>query len=191
MPTTVIIGELTIGALLAQAAISYAISFAVTRIFGQKPPKLQDNGVRQQIPPATVNSLPVVYGDAYLGGTFVDAVLSVNQQAMYYCMAISSISPNGQFSYDTTKMYYGDRLVTFDATETNKVISLTDGSGNVDTKISGHLYINLYTSTEAGTITALNTALMPWDVFSSTRPTDPVDPSLVWTTTGQIGRAHV
>ena len=56
----------------AYAATMYAVSYATTRIFGQKPPKLQDNGVRQQIPPATVNSLPVVYGDAYLGGVFVD-----------------------------------------------------------------------------------------------------------------------
>ena len=188
---TVTVAYFTGGASLAyQTAAIFATSLVVSRVFGEKPPKIQDNGVRQQVPPATTNSLPVVYGDAYLGGTFVDAVLSVNQKAMYYCLAISPISSNGQFIYDTTKIYYGDRLVTFDGTETNKVISLTDGSGNVDTKVSGHLYINLYTSTEAGTITGQNTSLMPWDVFSSTRPTDPVDPALIWTTT-EIGRAHV
>lgn len=164
MPTTVIIGELTIGALLAQAAISYAISFAVTRIFGKKPPKLQDNGVRQQIPPATVNSLPVVYGDAYLGGVFVDAVLSENQKIMWYVLSISSISQNGQFNYDTTKMYYGDRLITFDSTDTTKVVSLTDGSGNVDTKVNGYLFITLYTSNNSGVITRKNGGYMP-DVY--------------------------
>ena len=88
----------------AYAATMYAVSYATTRIFGQKPPKFQDNGVRQQVPPATVNSLPVVYGDAYLGGTFVDACLTTDQKQMYYVLAISSISANGQFTYDTTKM---------------------------------------------------------------------------------------
>ncbi len=88
-----------------------------------------------------------------MGGTFVDAVLTTDQQAMYYVMAISNVSPNGQFTYDRTKFYYGDRLITFDGTDPTKVVSLTDGAGNVDTKISGNLYINLYTSTAAGTIT--------------------------------------
>jgi hypothetical protein len=77
---------------------------------------------------------------------------------MYYVLAISSISSDASatFSYDRTKFYYGDRLVTFDGTDQTKVVSLTDGDGNVDTKISGNLYISLYTSTNAGTITSVN-----------------------------------
>jgi hypothetical protein len=135
-------------------AVNFAISYVVNRVFGAKPPRQQDNGVRQQIPPSADNSLPVVYGDAWLGGTFVDAVLTSDNQAMYYVLAISNISPNGQFTFDTTQFYYGDRLVTF-APGTNQVASLTDGAGNVDTKINGYLYINLYTSTAAGTITTV------------------------------------
>jgi len=143
------------GAAAAAAAfvINYAASTLISRIFYKKPPPIQDNGVRQQIPPASTNSLPVVYGDAYLGGTFVDAVLSTNQQTMWYVMAISHISPNGQFTYDKSKFYYGDRLITFDTVEPAKVVSLTDGAGNVDTKIADNLYIYLYTSDENGVIT--------------------------------------
>lgn len=185
MPTTVIIGELTIGALLAQAAISYAISFAVTRIFGKKPPKMQDNGVRQQIPPATVNSLPVVYGDAYLGGVFVDACLTTDQKQMYYVMAISSISPNGQFSYDTTKMYYGDRLITFAGDDQTRVASLTDGDGNVDTKINTNLNISLYTSDASGNITNIN-GQNPWSSSTNSMGSGSGLPSnLQWTSTNR------
>jgi hypothetical protein len=139
----------------AYFAVTFAVSAIVSRIFSVDPTANAsvDNGVRQQVPPAMSNSIPVVYGDAYLGGTFVDAVLSVDQKVMYYVMAISNISLNGQFTYDRTKFYYGDRLVTFDGTDTTKVVSLTDGAGNVDTKVSGNLYINLYTSTAAGVIT--------------------------------------
>lgn len=163
MPASIILAAVGVqltGVALAAAtfAINFAVSFVVTRAFGSKPPQSQDTGARQQVPPASNNSIPVVYGDAWLGGTFVDAVLSSNQKTMYYVMAISSISSDASatFSYDRTKFYYGDRLVTFDGTDQTKVVSLTDGDGNVDTKINGNLYISLYTSTNAGTITAVN-----------------------------------
>jgi len=148
----------SLGLAAATFAINFAVSFVVTRAFGSKPPQSQDTGARQQVPPANNNSIPVVFGDAWLGGTFVDAVLTTDQKTMYYVLAISSISTDASatFSYDRTKFYYGDRLVTFDGTDQTKVVSLTDGDGNVDTKISGNLYISLYTSTNAGTITAVN-----------------------------------
>ncbi len=119
----------------------------------------------QQVPPSAVNAIPIVYGDAYMGGTFVDAVLTTDQKTMYYVLAISSISPNGQFTFDTADMYYGDRKITFDSSDLTKVVSLTDEAGNVDTKISGNLYINLYTSTTGGTITSANGASAPSTVM--------------------------
>jgi hypothetical protein len=140
----------------AAFVINYGVSTIVSRVFSKDFPRPINNGVRTQVPPASTNSIPIVYGDAYLGGTFVDAVLSTNQQVMWYVMAISQISPNGQFTFDKTKFYYGDRLITFDATEPAKVVSLTDGAGNVDTKIADNLYIYLYRSTEAGVITNLD-----------------------------------
>lgn len=160
----------TAGMYAAAFAINFAVSTIVSRAFGPKPPKMRDNGVRQQIPPATVNSLPIIYGDAYAGGVYVDAALSQNQKTMYHVFAISCISPNGQFSFDRTKFYYGDRLITFDATDQTKVISLTDGSGNVDTKINNKLFINLYTSTESGVITSANGANLPSVVMENFVP---------------------
>jgi hypothetical protein len=149
-------------------AINFALSTIVTRMFGDKPSSPQDNGVRQQIPPSNTNAIPIVYGDAYLGGTFVDAVLTTNQKTMYYVMAISCISPNGQFTFDQSKFYYGDRLVTFDASGIgNRVVSLTDQANNVDTKIDGNLWIYLFTSNDAGTITPINTSgTMPSGIMS-------------------------
>lgn len=162
MPGSIILAEIgvtvaSIGQVAYTAAvfaINFAVSYTLNRVFGAKPPNPQDNGVRLQVPPSSDNSMPVVYGEAWLGGRFVDAVLTTDNQAMYYVLAISNISPNGQFTYDTTKFYYGDRLVTF-APGTNQVQSLTDGAGNVDTKINGYLYINLYTSDASGNITTV------------------------------------
>jgi hypothetical protein len=118
-------------------------------------------GVRQQVPPSAVNAIPIVYGNAYLGGTFVDAVLTTDQTTMYYVLTVSCISPDGQFTFDTADMYYGDRKITFDGSDLTKVVSLTDEAGNVDSKINGNLYINLYRSNAAGTITPLNSASLP------------------------------
>ena len=155
----------TIAYAAAVFAVNFALSSIVTRMFGDNPESQQDMGVRQQVPPSAVNAIPIVYGDAYMGGTFVDAVLTTDQKTMYYVLAISSISPNGQFTFDTADMYYGDRKITFDGTDLTKVVSLTDEAGNVDTKISGNLYISLYTSTAGGTITSANGASAPSTVM--------------------------
>jgi hypothetical protein len=157
----------------ATFAVSFALSQVVSRIFAENPETQQDMGVRQQVPPSQVNAIPIVYGDAYMGGTFVDAVLTTDQKTMYYVLAISSISQAnatlgtaaGVFNFDTTKMYYGDRLITFDGSDLTKVVSLTDEAGNVDTKISGNLYINLYKSSNAGVITSVNGASAPSTVM--------------------------
>ena len=140
----------------AAFAVNFAVSMIVTRVFGQNQQGPQDSGTREQVPPSNTNAIPIVYGDAYLGGTFVDAVLSTDQKCMYYVMAVSCISPNGQFTFDTTDMYYGDRKITFDGTDQAKVVSLTDEAGNVDNKINGYLWIGLYTSNQAGAITPIN-----------------------------------
>ena len=147
----------------AAFAVNFAVSSLLSRAFAPDASGSQavDNGVRQQVPPSSTNSIPVVYGDAYMGGAFVDAALSTDAKTMYYVLAISHISPNGQFSFDLADMYWGDRKITFDGTDQTKVVSLTDSAGNVDTKVDGNLFIALYKSTEAGVITSANGASLP------------------------------
>ena len=150
-----------------QMAATFAVSIVASRIFAPNVPQAQQNNIRQQVPPDPTAGIPLVYGDAYTGARFCDAVLTSDQQAMYYVMVISCISPNGQFSFDTTKFYYQDQIITFDGTDLTKVVSLTDGAGNVDTSISGHLYINLYTSSQSGTITPINSSNLPSAVMTN------------------------
>lgn len=170
---------LTTTGMFVAAAINFAVSYVVNRMFAPNLDDKQTTNNREQVPPTTDNAIPVVYGDAYLGGTFVDAALSSNQKVMYYTLAISSISDNGQFTFDTTKFYYGGRLITFDVTDQTKVVSLTDDAGNVDTKINGNLFISLFTSTSAGTITRVNTGYYPWQIYGSTSPSPVYSANLV------------
>lgn len=167
-------------AAITNFVISTAVSFVVSKVFGPKLDKVRDSGVRQQVPPSSTNSIPIAYGDAWMGGAFVDAVLSTDQKTMYYVLVISHISPNGQFTYDRTNFYYGDRKITFDTTDTTKVVSLTDGNGNADTKISGYMYVSLYTSTAAGVITNV-TGSAPSTFMGGTD----IDIALRWPSTGR------
>jgi len=178
MPASLILGALFEGGMVGAAAffgatglavatfaVNFAVSMIVSRVFSSSAGNQNtNNGVRQQVPPSNTNSIPIVYGDAYLGGVFVDAVLSIDQKTMYYVLAVSQISPNGQFSFDTTKMYWQDQIIGFDGTDHTKVITLTDNAyptPNVKTNIAGNLYINLYKSDESGTITCLNGTNLP------------------------------
>ena len=147
----------------AAFAVNFAVSSILSRAFAPNSGGSQaiDNGVRQQVPPSSTNSIPIVYGDAYCGGRFIDAVLSTDAKTMYYVMVVSHISPNGQFTFDQSDMYWGDRKITFDGTDLTKVVSLTDGAGGVDEKVSGNLFIGLYTSTQAGVISSTNGASLP------------------------------
>lgn len=151
------------GMTAAAFAINFAVSSIISKSFAPSSSGAEaiDNGVRQQVPPSSTNSIPVIYGDAYCGGRFIDAVLSTDAKTMYYVLVVSHISPNGQFTFDTTDMYWGDRRITFDGTDTTKVVSLTDGAGNVDTQINGNLFIGLYVSSQAGSITSTNGATAP------------------------------
>jgi len=150
-----------------QMAATFAVSVVASRIFAPNVPQAQQNNVRQQVPPDPTAGIPLVYGDAYTGGRFADAVLTTDQKSMYYVLVISNISPNGVFTFDFTKFYYQDQIITFDTSDPTKVVSLTDGAGNVDTSISDNLYIHCYTSSATGTITPANGTAMPYDVIST------------------------
>jgi len=156
----------------AAIAVTFAVSTITSRIFASdqnqsvNTDSIGSTTARQQVPPDTTTPVPMVYGSAWLGGKFVDACLRTDQKVMYYCMAISCKSENSVVSVDTTAMYYGDRKITFDATNRTKVVSLTDTAGNVDTSIDNFLFINLYASDKDGNVEKLNGTKYPWEYES-------------------------
>lgn len=108
-------------------------------------------GNRQQIPPATDNKIPVVYGTAWVGGTIVDLSITSDNQKLYYCLTLSEVTNTNQgqtpdaITFGT--IYYGGKRVVFDPTEQFKVIELIDEStGIVDTSIAGKINIYLYSN---------------------------------------------
>lgn len=143
----------------AAVAVAFAINMVVSAViskalFSPNQPSIGEAGAspnpgnRQQIPPATDNKLPVVYGSAWVGGTITDLSITSNNQELYYVLSLCEVtnSNTGQTPDTITfgDVYYGGKKVTFDANGYT-VASLTDEStGIVDTTVAGKIEIFLY-----------------------------------------------
>ena len=109
---------------------------------------------RAQKSPTTVNKIPVVYGSAYVGPTIIDAILSTDQQTMYYVCALSEVT-TGTFTYGNI-YYNGDLVELGTGGDVAKVISLTNNAvpPQTDTKIAGNMFIYLFNN---GSSSGINT----------------------------------
>lgn len=161
--------------------VAFAINMVVSTVISKalfKPPNLGDGGTagsspnpgnRQQVPPATDNKLPVVYGSAWLGGTIVDLSITSNNQNIYYVMALCEVTnTNTGQTPDTITfgdVYYGGKKVTFKA-DGYTVASLTDEStGEVNTQVADKIAIYLYRN---GSNTPANSSVSAVTVMSDT-----------------------
>lgn len=145
-----------IGTLAIAFAINMVVSAVISKAFyspqsfdpsGQSP----DVGNRQQLPPATDNKLPVVYGSAWLGGTVVDLSITSDNQQMFYVIALSEVtSTNEGQTPDAISfgdVYWGGKKCIFDPTDTYKVTGLLDESSGVsDNTVAGKMSIYLYSN---------------------------------------------
>jgi hypothetical protein len=104
-----------------------------------------DYGVRLQVPPDTENRIPVVYGQAFLGGIISDAQLSNNNKTMNYCLTICektgvkfSDSLASEFTFKD--IFWNDQRIVFkeDAVTIDYTV---DRNGTVDKSTSGFVRI--------------------------------------------------
>jgi len=141
----------------AAMAINMVVAMIVTKAFSNQnsfdqgtSSQSENPGNRQQVPPATDNKLPVLYGSAYVGGTVTDLTISENNQEIYYVLSICEVtSTNSGQTPDTITfgdVYFGGKLVTFQGNGYT-VASLTDEStGIVDTTVNGRIEFYLYSN---------------------------------------------
>lgn len=100
-------------------------------------------GSRVQIPAATDNKIPVVYGEAWVGGILVDLSITGDSQTMYYVIALCEVTNGGSDSITFGNIYYDGKRVVFGTN--GAVDSLVDEStGVVDTSCQGKMSIFLY-----------------------------------------------
>jgi hypothetical protein len=136
----------SVAAFAARTLLTIGISKLISDRANKKAAGTQDVGARVQLPPSTNNKLPVVYGNAFVSPVITDAKISTDQKYMWYVCALAEVSDDqggGGGSYTFGDIYYNGKLVTFDGTDTAKVVSLTQNSDpvQVDTKVNGLIYI--------------------------------------------------
>ena len=118
----------------------------------------QDPGVRIQLPPATDNKVPVIYGTANTKGICTDARISDDNQQMTYVLVLSEKTQTGTFTVGD--IYWNDQLLQFDTGANNyKVASSIDqnGKGTTNTNFAGLIEMRVY----AGSATTATSQIFP------------------------------
>ena len=122
--------------------VATAAAFVTSRIINGNPNKgnnsASNQGGRIQVPPASNNKIPVVYGSAYVNGIITDARLITTDQkkndTMFYCIVLSETSNNipvGSPVYGLEGAYWNDLRLTAVDTTTN-AHKVKDGRKVVD-----------------------------------------------------------
>jgi hypothetical protein len=109
-----------------------------------------DSGTTLQIPPAGENKIPVVYGQALIGGIITDVRMSGDNQTMWYVVTIcevtgtklsDSLPSEFRFNY----VYLNGNRVVFKA-DGLTVDYTIDPSGNIDRSVSGQVQVFCYSN---------------------------------------------
>lgn len=146
MPASLIVSALGLSAGgFAAAAVTFGVRVVTTLAISSLLNKQQDpgdigdigsGGGRVQLPPATENKLPVVYGEAWMSPIITDAKISVDQQTMWYVMAFSETTDAGTFTFgDVT---WDGKVLLFDENNPSEIVAWFDeNSGPSPQRVTG------------------------------------------------------
>jgi len=114
-------GFIAAGAVAAVTAIgAIGAAYITSRVLNGNPNKgnnsARNEGGRIQVPPATNNKIPVVYGSAYVNGIITDARLITLEQKindrMYYCIVLSEFTKTAGTSFGLESVLWNDLRLT-------------------------------------------------------------------------------
>ena len=133
----------TVLAFVARTVLFTGISRLIAKREASQSGSTPASGRTQNAPVAN-NTLPVVYGTAFIPPTITDAKISTDQKFMWYVCTIAEVADTTITSaYTFGDIYYDGKLVTFDGSNSSKVVKLTTNgiTPQEDTSIDGKLYI--------------------------------------------------
>ena len=138
-------GTLT-GLGIATSLLAGGIAIATAKALGPSVPSIQsakDPGVKVQLEPSTDNKLPVYYGQSFLGGIAIDAMIKNQNNTMVYAFAIGEDTDSG--SVTINDIYRGDAKLNFGSgASAHTVVSLTDPNGTSVTNVNGKIRCRVY-----------------------------------------------
>lgn len=111
----------------------------------------QDQGVRVQLPPATENKIPIVYGTAYQQGIISDARISNDNQNMTYVLTLSEQTDTGTFTVGD--IYWNDQRLVFKTAEADAHIveSSIQADGTTNTNLADKVKVRVYAGSSTST----------------------------------------
>lgn len=148
-----VVGAWTGQGYLTTMGVSMMASSVISAVTAPPPPS--NGNVAQlntstniQVPPATKNKLPLVYGYAFVGGVITDLSISGDNQDLYYVLSICEITNNGTDTVTFGNVFYGGKRCVFGTgADSTKVVGLIDPSTGIeDTSCNGYLNIYLYSN---------------------------------------------
>jgi hypothetical protein len=123
-----------------------------------KQPEQPNAGARVQLPPATDNKIPVVYGSAFVSGPITDAKISSDNKTMWYVVALAEhtdTTAGSGYTYDLSNIYYDGKKVNFGANGiVNSLENTSTNPAEIDTKVADKINIWLFTN---GSSSGVNT----------------------------------
>jgi hypothetical protein len=146
---TAIVGAIGITGTLATIATSFiaaGLAIGTAKILGvMDVPKGQDPGVKIQLPPATDNKVPRLYGRNYTGGTIIDAEIKNQNKTMAYCVVLSEMSDIYAETWTVNSIYRGDNQLFFGAgIRPYEVTYAVDPNGTTTNKIDKKIRVRVY-----------------------------------------------
>jgi len=142
--------------LAIRLATTYAIASLLNKDQGTGSVPTQNPGAIT-LPPATTNKLPVIYGTSYVQPAIVDAILSEDQQTMWYVLAFGEATDSGSVNFE--EIWWDGKLMLFDPANPNEISGLwtrpqknsTEG-GTIELGAGGKIAMYFYRNgVDAGT----------------------------------------
>ena len=131
------------------SVVAFGLAYATSRIIAGSASGrgggVQDQGVRVQLPPATYNKVPVVYGHAFQQGILTDARINETLNTMTYVLTLSEMTTTGTFSlnniyWNDERLLFGADGYTVTATEKIETISIngiSTSTSTISTNLNG------------------------------------------------------
>ncbi|MCP4830930.1 MAG: hypothetical protein GY886_01805 [Gammaproteobacteria bacterium] len=111
-------------------------------VFEQPKVNGSDPGIKIQLPPATDNRVPRMYGRNFTGGIIIDAEIKNENKTMAYCLVISEYNDND--TWQITDIYRGDAKLNFNPSQPFKVASLSDPNATSSTNVADKIRVRVY-----------------------------------------------
>ena len=132
---------------LAVGVVATGLAAGTAKLLGVfEPPKLPnqaDPGVKIQIPPATDNKVPKMYGANYTGGIITDAEIKNQNNTMAYCLVISEYAAGETWS--VSQILRGDGILGFGSSSQSHVVkSIRDTNNGFSSGISDKIRVRVY-----------------------------------------------